>query len=224
MRTALGAASGQVMWLFLRRGLVQTSIGLALGVAGALGVGRIFEQSQLLVQMNGRDPATILSIALLLGAGRAGRLRLAGAPGDDARPAGRAAARLTRRGRLAALGGGGRRSGSGRNGRPSLRSAGNGRARSARAGGGLAAPRPRELASSCRASAPGASEASAAIPARAKQARPFRPEPRGDGRPRRAKRAASCSEARGALDTVPQRLPIISSRPQRVLADRGTDC
>jgi len=66
VRTALGAASGQVMWLFLRRGLVQTVIGLVLGVAGALGVGKIFEQSQLLVQMNGRDPTTILSIALLL--------------------------------------------------------------------------------------------------------------------------------------------------------------
>jgi hypothetical protein len=66
VRTALGAASGQVMWLFLRRGLVQTTIGLVLGIAGALGVGRIFEQSQLLVQMNGRDPTTILSIATLL--------------------------------------------------------------------------------------------------------------------------------------------------------------
>ena len=66
VRTALGAASGQVMWLFLRRGLIQTGIGLALGIAGALGVGKIFEQSQLLVQMNGRDPTTILSIAALL--------------------------------------------------------------------------------------------------------------------------------------------------------------
>ena len=66
VRTALGAASGQVMWLFLRRGIIQTAIGLTLGVAGALGVGKIFESSQLLVQMNGRDPATIGSIAALL--------------------------------------------------------------------------------------------------------------------------------------------------------------
>jgi predicted permease len=66
VRTALGAASGQVMWLFLRRGLIQTAIGLSLGIAGALGVGKIFEQSQLLIQMNGRDPTTIASIAVLL--------------------------------------------------------------------------------------------------------------------------------------------------------------
>jgi putative ABC transport system permease protein len=66
VRTALGAASSQVMWLFLRRGLIQTAIGLTLGIAGALGVGKIFEQSQLLVQMNGRDPTTIVSIAALL--------------------------------------------------------------------------------------------------------------------------------------------------------------
>jgi putative ABC transport system permease protein len=66
VRTALGAASGQVMWLFLRRGLVQTAIGLTLGMAGALGVGKLFESTQLLVQMNGRDPVTIGSIALLM--------------------------------------------------------------------------------------------------------------------------------------------------------------
>jgi putative ABC transport system permease protein len=66
VRTALGAASGQVMWLFLRRGIIQTSIGLGLGIAGALGVGRIFESSQLLVQMTGRDPATLGSIAALM--------------------------------------------------------------------------------------------------------------------------------------------------------------
>jgi putative ABC transport system permease protein len=66
VRTALGAASSQVMWLFLRRGIIQTAIGLTLGIAGALGVGRIFESSELLVQMNGRDPVTIGSIAALL--------------------------------------------------------------------------------------------------------------------------------------------------------------
>jgi predicted permease len=68
VRTALGAASGQVMWLFLRRGIIQTVIGLTLGVGGALGVGKIFESSQLLIQMNGRDPTTIGSIAILLAA------------------------------------------------------------------------------------------------------------------------------------------------------------
>ena len=66
VRTALGAESKQVMWLFLRRAFVQLAIGLTLGVAGAFGVGKLFESSDLLVQVNGRDPVTILSIALLL--------------------------------------------------------------------------------------------------------------------------------------------------------------
>jgi len=39
---------------------------LTIGVAGAFGVGRIFEAAQLLVQINGRDPVTIGSIAALL--------------------------------------------------------------------------------------------------------------------------------------------------------------
>ena len=66
VRTALGADSPQVMWLFLRRAFVQLAIGLTLGVAGAFGVGKIFESSDLLVQVSGRDPVTILSIAGLL--------------------------------------------------------------------------------------------------------------------------------------------------------------
>jgi predicted permease len=66
VRTALGAESTQVMWLFLRRSFFQLAIGLTLGIAGAFGVGKIFESSELLVQVNGRDPITILSIAALL--------------------------------------------------------------------------------------------------------------------------------------------------------------
>ena len=54
------------MWLFLRRAFVQLAIGLTLGMAGAFGVGKLFESSDLLVQINGRDPVTIGSIALLL--------------------------------------------------------------------------------------------------------------------------------------------------------------
>jgi putative ABC transport system permease protein len=66
VRTALGAESKQVMWLFLRRAMFQLGIGLSLGVAGAFGVGRIFESSDLLIQTNGRDPVIITSIATLL--------------------------------------------------------------------------------------------------------------------------------------------------------------
>jgi putative ABC transport system permease protein len=66
IRTALGAQSTQVMWLFVRRAFIHLSIGLTIGIAGAIGVGSIFEAADLLVQINGRDPVTILSIALLL--------------------------------------------------------------------------------------------------------------------------------------------------------------
>jgi putative ABC transport system permease protein len=66
VRMALGAQSKQVAWLFLRRSLVQLSIGLVLGIGGALGVGKIFESANLLVQTNGRDPITIGSIGGIL--------------------------------------------------------------------------------------------------------------------------------------------------------------
>jgi putative ABC transport system permease protein len=66
VRMALGAASTHVMWLFLRRALFHLSIGLALGIAAAFGIGKIFESSDLLVRMSGRDPFTLVSIAALL--------------------------------------------------------------------------------------------------------------------------------------------------------------
>jgi putative ABC transport system permease protein len=64
VRMALGAQPAQVMWLVLRRALVQLAIGLPLGVAGAFGVGRLLKI--LLVQTSSRDPLTIASIALLM--------------------------------------------------------------------------------------------------------------------------------------------------------------
>jgi putative ABC transport system permease protein len=66
VRTALGAASTHVMWLFMRRALIHLGIGLTIGMAAAFGVGKIFESTELLVRMNGRDPITIGSIAALL--------------------------------------------------------------------------------------------------------------------------------------------------------------
>jgi putative ABC transport system permease protein len=66
VRTALGAQSSQVIWMFLRRALIHMAIGLTIGIAGAFGVGRIFEAAQLLIVINGRDPVTIGSIAVLL--------------------------------------------------------------------------------------------------------------------------------------------------------------
>ncbi len=66
VRMALGAQSKQVAWLFLRRSLVHLGIGLTIGIAGAFGVGKIFESANLLVHTNGRDPVTIGSIAGIL--------------------------------------------------------------------------------------------------------------------------------------------------------------
>jgi ABC-type antimicrobial peptide transport system permease subunit len=54
------------MWLFVRRAFFHLAIGLTLGVAGAVGVGSVFEAGNILLQINGRDPLTIGSIALLL--------------------------------------------------------------------------------------------------------------------------------------------------------------
>jgi putative ABC transport system permease protein len=64
VRMALGAQAGQVMWLVLRRALIQLAIGLPLGVAGAFGVGQLLQT--LLVQTSARDPLTIAAIALLM--------------------------------------------------------------------------------------------------------------------------------------------------------------
>ena len=66
VRTALGAASTHVMWLFMRRAFFHLSIGLTIGIGGALAVGRIFESTELLIRMSGRDPVTLVSIAALL--------------------------------------------------------------------------------------------------------------------------------------------------------------
>ena len=64
MRLVLGALPTQVIWLFLRRSAVQLGIGLAIGIVGAFGVGRLLQA--LLVQTSPRDPFTIGAIVLLL--------------------------------------------------------------------------------------------------------------------------------------------------------------
>jgi predicted permease len=64
VRVVLGAKPAQVIWLFLRRGAVQLGIGLAIGVAGAFGVGQLLQA--LLVQTSPRDPVTLVAIVVLL--------------------------------------------------------------------------------------------------------------------------------------------------------------
>jgi predicted permease len=68
VRMALGAQAKQVMWLFLRRAFFQLAIGLTIGIAGAFGAGKILESTRLLIQINARDPVTLVTIAALLAA------------------------------------------------------------------------------------------------------------------------------------------------------------
>jgi len=64
VRMALGAEGRQVMWLVLRRALVQLAVGLPVGIAGAFAVGRLLQS--LLVQTSSRDPLTIALIGALM--------------------------------------------------------------------------------------------------------------------------------------------------------------
>jgi putative ABC transport system permease protein len=64
VRMALGAQAPQVWWLIMRQSLVQLAIGLAIGIAGAFGVGKLLES--LLAQIGTRDPITLVSIVGLL--------------------------------------------------------------------------------------------------------------------------------------------------------------
>jgi predicted permease len=64
MRMVLGAKSGQVIWLFLKRSLVQLAIGLVIGLVAALALGRVLQE--FLVQTSSRDPVTLVTIVALL--------------------------------------------------------------------------------------------------------------------------------------------------------------
>ena len=64
VRMALGARAAQVLWLILRRAIVQMSIGLAIGIAGAVGVGKLL--ASVLFQTGARDPVLLTLIVSLL--------------------------------------------------------------------------------------------------------------------------------------------------------------
>ena len=79
VRMALGAESRQVLWLFGRRAIVHLSLGLALGLAGAVGVGRLLQS--LLVQSSSTDPPTLVLIAVVLACRRPDSQSVAGPTG-----------------------------------------------------------------------------------------------------------------------------------------------
>ena len=64
VRMALGAQAAQVLWLILRRAVVQMAIGLSLGIAGAVGVSKLL--ASVLFQTGSRDPILLMAIVSLL--------------------------------------------------------------------------------------------------------------------------------------------------------------
>lgn len=64
VRLALGAAPGDVLRMVLSRGLLLTGIGLVMGIAGALALGRVVQS--LLFNTSASDPVTLAAVAVLL--------------------------------------------------------------------------------------------------------------------------------------------------------------
>jgi putative ABC transport system permease protein len=64
MRLALGAQPGQVQKMVLGQGFVLAAVGVAVGLALALGLTRLM--STLLFEVNASDPVTYISVAGLL--------------------------------------------------------------------------------------------------------------------------------------------------------------
>ena len=65
IRMALGATAGTVLWLMLGRGLKLTTIGLAVGVVGALSSSRLV--SGMLFDVAPRDAMTYAGVIVVLG-------------------------------------------------------------------------------------------------------------------------------------------------------------
>jgi putative ABC transport system permease protein len=64
VRMALGAQRSQVSWLFLRRALRQVSLGLAIGVPGAIAMGGLLQGA--LVEVRANDPLVLAAVAAFL--------------------------------------------------------------------------------------------------------------------------------------------------------------
>jgi predicted permease len=66
IRLALGAGFGSIIRLVLRRGLIQLSLGMGIGLAAALGACQLM--AQLLFKVSPRDPLTLTVVAAVLAA------------------------------------------------------------------------------------------------------------------------------------------------------------
>jgi predicted permease len=66
VRVALGAGRGEIIRLILGKGLMLTTIGIAIGLMGAIGLTRLIRTQ--LYNVSPTDPLTLLMVALLLAA------------------------------------------------------------------------------------------------------------------------------------------------------------
>lgn len=66
VRMALGAESRQVVWLFIRRTLIQLALGLAFGLAGTLALNGMLRN--IVREVDPRDPATLAVVSVILAA------------------------------------------------------------------------------------------------------------------------------------------------------------
>jgi putative ABC transport system permease protein len=64
IRVALGAAHDQVVWLFVRQGMLPVTLGLAVGLIGALATTRVL--SNMLFEIHPSDPITLAGVSLVL--------------------------------------------------------------------------------------------------------------------------------------------------------------
>jgi putative ABC transport system permease protein len=64
VRIAVGAQRGQVSWLIVKRGLLQLTVGLTIGLVGALALSRVLRR--LLIGVSPADPMTFVAITILL--------------------------------------------------------------------------------------------------------------------------------------------------------------
>jgi putative ABC transport system permease protein len=61
---AIGASRRDVSWLFLRRGLIQLAIALAIGLPAALAISLVAQLR--LIEIEPTDPITLIGVTLVL--------------------------------------------------------------------------------------------------------------------------------------------------------------